>query len=604
MKNIITTLALVLVTSISLAQVGIGTKTPDPSAILEVTGGDATVKKGFLPPRVNTAERNGIASPPAGLVIYNTTDSRLEFSNGTHWINLTDGSVITPINNAANTGNGGVGIGTKNPDRASILDLASTVKGFLPPRLSTSERSGIANPAEGLTIFNTTSGCIEFFNGQGWVNVCDRNVTPPPPSPLPGNIVLQAGLIHYITSINDNDYFPYTAPTGPANLSQFAADGIADPILDIQGILTTTGVIIQIPYTVSSAPVDLPAFTQTVNVPASLTEDGMARNVTLSYTAQTLAVGSGFINATLKAEINALNIVKLDLINGLGDGSEVILVNSLQPTTKSVYGLLLATFTLSLDSSSNTGEVQLRATTCKNDVSVGAGPVVAMLYDYDGNGTKEYCWCAREVNVQTEIANGNPDSIIQTWLDRNQGAYRLATSTTDASGFGDLYQWGRAMDGHQKRRQRNNDPDEGGGTQGTMVNGTTTTRADNPNNALFITRLTTDNPRNWRLNPATNLWSGTAAVNNPCPLGYRVPIFVDFRGLRSTSTGAPTLNLTLTGRRQDNGGGFFQVNNTGYLWTADPISDTALGYINTDGNSVSAFNWHRAAGFAVRCIKN
>lgn len=39
----------------------------------------------------------------------------------------------------------------------------------------------------------------------------------------------------------------------------------------------------------------------------------------------------------------------------------------------------------------------------------------------------------------------------KTWMDRNLGASRAATSPTDASSFGDLYQWGRGADGHQLR---------------------------------------------------------------------------------------------------------------------------------------------------------
>lgn len=37
------------------------------------------------------------------------------------------------------------------------------------------------------------------------------------------------------------------------------------------------------------------------------------------------------------------------------------------------------------------------------------------------------------------------------WLDRNLGASRVATSSTDSAAYGDLYQWGRLTDGHQER---------------------------------------------------------------------------------------------------------------------------------------------------------
>ena len=37
------------------------------------------------------------------------------------------------------------------------------------------------------------------------------------------------------------------------------------------------------------------------------------------------------------------------------------------------------------------------------------------------------------------------------WMDRNLGATQAATSSTDAASYGDLYQWGRAADGHEKK---------------------------------------------------------------------------------------------------------------------------------------------------------
>jgi len=49
-----------------------------------------------------------------------------------------------------------VGIGTTNPHVSSILDISSSSKGFLMPRLTTLERNGITFPATGLMIYNTT----------------------------------------------------------------------------------------------------------------------------------------------------------------------------------------------------------------------------------------------------------------------------------------------------------------------------------------------------------------------------------------------------------------------------------------------------------------
>lgn len=73
-----------------------------------------------------------------------------------------------------------VGIGTKTPAPSAVLELSTTTKGFLPPRMTTSERNDIASPAEGLTIFNTTLNCLQWFNGTGWFNACDGTLEGPP----------------------------------------------------------------------------------------------------------------------------------------------------------------------------------------------------------------------------------------------------------------------------------------------------------------------------------------------------------------------------------------------------------------------------------------
>ncbi|MEO7312264.1 MAG: hypothetical protein ABIX01_17820 [Chitinophagaceae bacterium] len=67
---------------ISIAQnVGIGTTTPHASAQLEVSGTD----RGFLPPRLTTAQRNNIINPANGLIIYNTTTALLEIFGSAGW---------------------------------------------------------------------------------------------------------------------------------------------------------------------------------------------------------------------------------------------------------------------------------------------------------------------------------------------------------------------------------------------------------------------------------------------------------------------------------------------------------------------------------------
>jgi len=55
----------------------------------------------------------------------------------------------------------GVGIFTDNPDISAALDIVSTTKGFLPPRMTTAQRDLISSPATGLTLYNTTTNTLD-----------------------------------------------------------------------------------------------------------------------------------------------------------------------------------------------------------------------------------------------------------------------------------------------------------------------------------------------------------------------------------------------------------------------------------------------------------
>jgi hypothetical protein len=60
-----------------------------------------------------------------------------------------------------------------DPDPASLLELESTQRGFLPPRMTTAERNTIPAPVpEGLTIFNTDTKCTNVYTGQAWRQLC------------------------------------------------------------------------------------------------------------------------------------------------------------------------------------------------------------------------------------------------------------------------------------------------------------------------------------------------------------------------------------------------------------------------------------------------
>ncbi|CAB4139438.1 hypothetical protein UFOVP351_48 [uncultured Caudovirales phage] len=68
----------------SSGNVGIGTSSPSAAARLDVS----STTSGFLPPRMTTAQRDAIGSPPNGLMLYNTSTDKLQVRAAGAWVDL------------------------------------------------------------------------------------------------------------------------------------------------------------------------------------------------------------------------------------------------------------------------------------------------------------------------------------------------------------------------------------------------------------------------------------------------------------------------------------------------------------------------------------
>ena len=68
-----------------------------------------------------------------------------------------------------------IGIGTTTPEASAQLDVSSTTKGFLLPRMTQTQRNAITNPAPGLMIWCNNcvapGGELQVFNGTSWTNL-------------------------------------------------------------------------------------------------------------------------------------------------------------------------------------------------------------------------------------------------------------------------------------------------------------------------------------------------------------------------------------------------------------------------------------------------
>lgn len=87
------------------------------------------------------------------------------FGDG-HSLDADNGSVTDALYVDAE---GDVGVGTISPNASAILEIKSTSKGVLVPRLST---TAISNPAAGMIVFSTDVNCLCFYDGGGWIDLC------------------------------------------------------------------------------------------------------------------------------------------------------------------------------------------------------------------------------------------------------------------------------------------------------------------------------------------------------------------------------------------------------------------------------------------------
>jgi uncharacterized protein (TIGR02145 family) len=196
-------------------------------------------------------------------------------------------------------------------------------------------------------------------------------------------------------------------------------------------------------------------------------------------------------------------------------------------------------------------------------------------------------------NTPTAVVDVTNPATGKIWMDRNLGATQVATTSTDANSYGDLYQWGRRSDGHQCR---------------TSPTTSTLSSTNTPANCNFI--LAPNSPYDWRSPQNTNLWQGVNGVNNPCPSGYRLPTETELNAERTSwsqnnSAGAfaSPLKLPVAGNRNYSNGSLYLVGTSGLYWSSTVSSTNSRVLYFLSSNAYMNTNY-RAFGFAVRCLKD
>lgn len=198
----------------------------------------------------------------------------------------------------------------------------------------------------------------------------------------------------------------------------------------------------------------------------------------------------------------------------------------------------------------------------------------------------------------------------RVWLDRNLGANKACSSLMDEECYGDLYQWGRLTDGHEKRDSI-----------------TRTTRTSDIENA-GTNFIIGDNQYDWsfhfNLTHRKDRWSKTDG-SSICPVGFRVPTAIEFEretfgdiystNIKGCNTNSSStcqhsleesfLNIPYTGYRSFKNGELKNIGTSAYLWTSSIGNyQNVFSLIFYAEKGQYGYDLPEANGMAVRCIKD
>ncbi|HEY4800172.1 MAG TPA: hypothetical protein VII99_13915 [Bacteroidia bacterium] len=134
--------------------------------------------------------------------------------------------------------NNNVGIGTTTPNSSSMLDVVSTNKGMLVPRMNTTQMLGIPTPANGLIVYNTDSACFCYYKNSSWKSLCNAGGPGPKGATGPTGANGVAGVTG---ATGSPGLAGVTGPTGPAGLAGVTGPTGATGLTGVTGPTGSTG---------------------------------------------------------------------------------------------------------------------------------------------------------------------------------------------------------------------------------------------------------------------------------------------------------------------------------------------------------------------------
>lgn len=505
-----------------------------------------------------------------------------------------------------------VGINTENPDPSSILELDSNNSGLLIPRMTEAQINSIFQPARSLLVFNLDRNCLFInlgtSNNPAWECASFNN-----PNSVQVDCTTNGfqGSYQVNTTLTTSETFSVTVTN-----RTFSTISLSNSVSDVALSGTASSGVTITSVSPSSA---------------TLTA-GQSQLITYQLS------GTPTSNGRLTAEWNQLGLV---CSRSISIGNVPVSLNFQNASRSIPEGNGTSTFTTTIELSQPIADnvdfqVDIAVNGSGNAISTpatrllsiqsGATTVVTSFTvngDFIDEPDENYTLTISNIfsSYSAGVVAGSPQSLTVTnddalapdevrtatgriWKDRNLGATRRATSSTDFQAYGSLYQWGRLSDGHEQITWNN--PNQGIPSRGTTSTNSTT---DVPPTDLFI--LETSVAGDWRDPRNNNLWQGVNGINNPCPAGFRIPTRAEWQAEIATwsannSVGAfnSPLKLVLPGFRSRTDGTLQDISTSGYYWTSDVTGDRTNRLRISQNQASSFLDIAKSFGLCVRCIKD